>query len=566
MNKARLPVLLCLCMTALVACGGGGGESTSQSTNSGNQQTPDPTLSITQENEACDVGQDCLVLSAESSQNASGATFKLANVDSAEVEVNGERVDISEDGTVSFTASSSFKLFVTHSTGESLTFEIMDFTVDGDTYSSEATADVSFIVPDANATLDLPSLECGEEGCSGTLYADTPVNGVNFTLDPVVSAKVETSEGIYPVENGTASFPATSHATVSFSASNNLSVQQVGRVTSNSFDSVSVSGNQQDVKQSLELSFDRSANLFATLNIASYYNHIPITTDAAYEIEAIKKSIIDFGPNSEPHLPRVLVDTLNYSLETWSFENNQFDTLESGEIANATNLAEGEVNRLAFNVDTIPGVYRIAVKASVDMNGHEVILSGSDVFTVRETGLNRDITLFPEDVSAGVVDSLSAHFEALDEQASFPATLVSLYPTQYRDEFGNINPIHCVYTTEMASMFPSVSGTAEVALKTFCHQNTAFGDALGDAETGRHTETSMILNISSEQHQDLVERDIVLPGEALYMPYEAVKGSNIVNWQFHSFASPGDVEFIFTFTAPNTAGTSTEIQFEVGNE
>ena len=71
--------------------------------------------------------------------------------------------------------------------------------------------------------------------------------------------------------NGLITFPATTQANVTFSTTG-LSVQQVYRLTTNTFDSVIVSGNVQEVGESLELSFDRSANVFVSPGFEGFFS------------------------------------------------------------------------------------------------------------------------------------------------------------------------------------------------------------------------------------------------------------------------------------------------------
>jgi hypothetical protein len=112
-------IITSLFLLGLTACGGGGtNESPSSSTP--DIQPIDPTLTVTQQNTTCEIATECLLFIAEASKNATAATITLSDVDSAVIEVGGERTEVSVDGTVSFSVSLSFKLFVTHSTGESL--------------------------------------------------------------------------------------------------------------------------------------------------------------------------------------------------------------------------------------------------------------------------------------------------------------------------------------------------------------------------------------------------------------------------------------------------------------
>ena len=552
-------LLMVLSFALLTACGGGS-DSGSTPTPTPTPQPADPTLTVTQENTSCEIAQECLVLTAEASKNATAATITLSGIDSAIVEVSGERTQVTADGTVSFSASQSFKLFVTHSIAENLTLSISNFTVDGTQYSANASVDVEFIAPDANARLDMVTLQCGEVNCTGTLYADTLIEGVNFTLDDSVSVTLETSEGTYSSQDGLITFPATTQANVTFSTTG-LSVQQVYRLTTNTFDSVIVSGNVQEVGESLELSFDRSANVFVSMTMPTIYGGADVTTDASYEVKGIKQVVVQYGPGIETHRERVLLESVTYSFLKWNIETSQFDVVNSGTIESANGLSQSEAESLSFYADTIPWVYRIEVSAT--LNGEDV-LKHSKTFVKREdddVNNNNNLTLhlFPHEITGERVDQLHTEYDALEEGAEFSSTLANLYPREYKDENGNLNPATCFYAWELNGMFPSVSSDANIDLKTYCNVNTPF--SIADIET----ETSMMLSVTSQQHDDLVERDFALPSSNIYVEYEAQKGSNIVDFRFYSFAHPGTTEMSLIFPTGNITGLDTLIVFDVAN-
>jgi hypothetical protein len=538
----------------LTACGGGGDSGSTPTPAPTPTPQPDPTLTLTQENQSCNVSEECLVFTGQVSKNATAASFTLNGIESAEVEVAGVRTEISSDGTVSFAATTSFTLYVTHSIGETLTLGVTNFTVDGTSYSTDSSVDVEFVVPDANARLDLTSLECGESTCNGTLFADTMIDGVNFTLDDGVILTLETGDGTFAVENGSVSFPATTQADVTFSLAE-LSIQQVNRLTINTFDSVTVSGNVQEVGETLELSFDRNANVTVAMMIPTIYGGAGVTTDPSHEVKGIKQTV-QFGPGIEAHREQVVLESVTYSFSKWNVDTDQFDIVSSGTIGTTSGLTQNEAETLSFYADTTPWVYRVEVSAVLP--GGDV-LKDSETFVKRDESVRIDTLLFPHNVSPERVDQLHTAYDALEEGVEFSSTLANLYPREYMDENGGINPSTCIYTWELNGMFPSVSTQADVDLKKYCNVNTLF--SIADI----NTEASMMLNISSQQHNDLVEVDYTLPASNIFMDYEAQKGSNVVKWTFHAFANPGSVEMNFVFPTNNTSGINNTVVFDVAN-
>jgi hypothetical protein len=553
--KAIKALAVCLFAGTLVACGGGGSDSKSQPPTT-QQPDPAPTLATTQENERCEVAKECLLLSGEVSKNATGVTLSLDGVDSAVVEVAGTRTDVASDGSVSFSASKSFKVFVTHATVETLTVGISTFTVDGKDYSSTATAEVEFFAPAANATIDLASQECGNATCDGTLYADTPIDSATFTLEAGVKVTLKTAEGSYTSNtDGVVNFPATSQADVSFAIDGNLSVQQVSRVTTNSLDSVTVSGNSQTVNESYELSYAREVNTAVSLAIATIYGGANVTTDISHEKKAVKQ-VVQYGPGIEFEPERAVLENVTFSFQKWSIENNDFEVVTEGTITNAQNLTLGEANQLTFYADTTPWVYRVQVTGEVSGD----TLSSSLTFVKREENSQLGMLLFPTEVTAERVAQLHQQYDALEEGAEFSSTLANLYPREYMDPDGNLQAVDCTYTWTFNDMFPSMSSTANVKLLSYCNQITQFGSALTE------TETSMMLNIRSDQHDDLVEIDYSMPRSSIDINYKARQGSNVVDLNFHSFASPGNVKMSLNFTTPNTSSTGNLITFDVASD
>ena len=556
-NRIRTLLVVTTFSLILAACGGGGGDSgsTPTPTPTPTPQPADPTITVTQENTTCEVATECLVLSAHVSESATGASFSLNGVESAEIEIDGNRTEITEDGDIAFTASQSFKLYVTHSVGETLTFGVDGFTVNGTSYSSDNTIDIEFSVPEANALLDTSNFECDESTCSGIqVYVDTPINGVKLGLENGVTATIETPEGVFVSENGSFSFPATSEIEVHFPI-DHFSVQQRSRLTEVSLESVAVSGNVQSVGETLPIVLERPVKIIVKMYIPTIYGGALVTTDPAYEVKAIKQ-IVQFGPGFTPHQERVLFDNVTYTLFKWNDSTEEFDTIDAGQIVTASGLTLEGAETLYFNVDTTPWVYRVEVTGT---------LEGGDTLTDSKTFVKRDesmmffVQLFPDNVSGERLTEIHTQYDALDEGTEFSSTLANLYPREYMDEFGNINPSTCAYAAELMGMFPSVDTAANVEIKTFCNVDTPF--SIGNIAT----ETSMVLNISSQEHPGLAEVDFTLPADSISMPYEAKKGSNVVDWKFHSFASPGSVEVLFSFPTNNTVGLDTLIEFDVSN-
>jgi hypothetical protein len=400
----------------------------------------------------------------------------------------------------------------------------------------------------------MTTLECGEGNCTGTLYADTPIEGVNFTLDDNVNVTLETSEGSFTSQNGTINFPATTQANITFSATE-LSVQQMNRLTMNTFDSVTASGNLQEVNESLQLSFDRNVNTFFRMRIPTIYGGASVTTDITHEAKAMKQ-VVQFGPGIDVYRERVVLDSVTYSFLKWNIETSQFDVVNTGTLDSVSGLTQSEAESLAFNADTIPWVYRIEVSAT--LNGGDK-LKDSQTFVKREDdSTNIFLHLFPHEITGERVDQLHTEYDALEEGTEFSSTLANLYPREYLDENDNLNLSRCVYLWEMNGMFPSVNSDVNIDLKTYCNVNWSFGAA--DVET----ETSMMLSVTSQQHTDLIERDFSLPSSNIFVEYEAQKGSNVVGFRFHSFANPGTAEMSLIFLN-STIGLNQNIAFDVAN-
>ncbi|OJF68366.1 hypothetical protein BK026_05950 [Alteromonas sp. V450] len=563
-NRIRISLVVTTFSFILTACGGGGGGGGSTPvpvTPPPAQSQPDPTITVTQENSSCEVSKECLVLSAQASERATGATLSLGGVDSAEVDIDGERVPVETDGTVTFTASQSFKLYVTHSVGETLTLGVDIFIVNGTAYSADTTADVEFTVPLANARLDLLSDACGVSTCNGTLLADTPIDGVNFSLDTGVTATIQTKDGEFSSGTGRVRFPATNEAQVIFSASDSFpfeefSVQQVSRLTENTFDSVTVSGNTQSVGESLMLSFERATNINVRMFVNTIYGGADVTTDPSHEVKGIKQ-VVQFGPGITPHRERVVLENVAYRLLKWNNTTEEFDVLHDDQIGAMSGLTEVEAQTLAFNVDTTPWVYRLEVTATLPGGD---ILKDAQTFVKRDEFVQLFINLFPSNISAERVDEIYAEYNALEDGAEFSSTLANLFPGEYLDEFGNLEPSPCYYRWELEGMFPSMSSAkrsdANGELNTYCSTNWEFNACRVE------TESSMVLSISSEQNEDITPVDYALPTDFIYVEYEAPKGSSLMDWRFHSFSGPQSVFLSYGFMN-NTAGGT--IEFDVGS-
>ena len=543
----------------LAACGGGSdGSSSTPTPTPAPQPDPDPTLTVTQESTSCEVNSSCHVISGAISKSATSVTFSLNGLDVAEVEVAGVRTEVSSDGSVSFNASDEFKLYVTHSVAETITLSVSSFTVDGKSYSVDNSIDVEFIVPEASARLDMDNSLCGTDTCKGMLLVDTPITGVNFTLDNNVVATVETDEGTFTHQDGKITFPSSSNISISFSyvnSGNDVQVTQTQQATNNVLDSVMVSGVTQIVDEVFTLTFDRNENVYVRMYIPTIYGGALVTTDPQHEVQAIKQ-VRQYGPGIETHKETVLFESVSYTFLKWNMDTSSFDELYAGSIETATGLTQEEAKTLAFHADTTPWVYRVEVTGT---------LEGGDTLTDSKTFVKRDesmmffVPLFPDNVSGERLTEIHTQYDALDDGTEFSSTLANLYPREYMDEFGNINPSTCAYAAELMGMFPSVDTAANVEIKTFCNVNTPF--SIGNIAT----ETSMVLNISSQEHPDLAEVDFTLPADSISMPYEAKKGSNVVDWKFHSFAGPGSVEVLFSFPTNNTVGLDTLIEFDVSN-
>lgn len=555
MKILNLLSVVCLSV-ALTACGGGGSGSsgnTNTSTGNGGGATT-PTFSLTKNAERCEINstfEKCSALSFTSSQAGSGVNI-TTNAKTVIISANGSSSELPADGNITFSSTTNFEVYLVHDVVETVKVSIDDFIVDSTTHSVGESVDVEFYAPEANASINFTSLECGESSCTGTLITDTPIDGAQFTLDEGIVVTVTANEVDYNVVDGNVEFPATTQADVSFSISGKLSVQQVGRVTTNSLDAVSISGNLQEVNQSYELSFDRSSNLDIVLSIPTIYGNGDVTTDSDFEIKTTKK-IVQIGPNTEVEKQRVWLETLTYTLEKMTEDRSGFVVVDEGTINNPVGLSIQDSGRLALNVDTVPWVYRISVSANV--NGDT--FADAKTFVMRDESTGVDLLLFPKDVSAQRVQELHDQYDALEEGAEMSATLASLYPREYMNEDGTINTTSCFYTWELNGGFPKVSGIADVDVKTYCNSDTRYSNA------SIETQTSMLLNISSKQHDDLVEMDYTMPRDKIFIEYVAQQGSNIVNWKFNSFAAPGSVKVLFALDAGN--GFNNEIVFDVSN-
>ena len=559
-NRIKASLLITTFSLILAACGGGSGDSgsTPTPTPTPTPQPADPTITVTQENTTCEVSTECLVLTAQASKSATGASFSLNGIDVANVEVAGVRTEISSDGTVSFNSSDTFKLYVKHTVAETVTLGLSSFTVDGKSYSVDNSIDVEFIVPEANARLNMDTLECGTGTCNGKLLVDAPISEVNFTLDNNVAAIVETDDGTFTSQDGKITFPSSSNISISFSyehSGNDVQVTQTQQATNNVLDSVVVSGVTQTVDEVFTLTFDRNENVYVRMYIPTIYGGALVTTDPEHEVQAIKQ-VRQYGPGIETHKETVLFESVSYTFLKWNMDTKSFDELYAGSIETATGLTQEEAKTLAFHADTTPWVYRVEVTGT---------LEGGDTLTDSKTFVKRDesmmffVLLFPDNVSGERLAEVHAQYDDLEEGVEFSSTLANLYPREYMDEFGNINPSTCAYAAELMGMFPSVDTAANVEIKTLCNVDTPF--SIGNIAT----ETSMVLNISSQEHPDLTEVDFTLPADSISMPYEAKKGSNVVDWKFHSFAGPGSVEVLFSFPTNNTVGLDTLIEFDVSN-
>lgn len=539
-----------LLITTLAACGGGGSDSSGNTSTGGDTTTTtQPTITITSTTcDNCEISNEVEIMKITSTQAISAID---ASYEAGIVKVNSKEVNNS--GETSFDESKELVItFVTDAPGN-YTFTLNKVKV-GDTWYEQSTAvDIVVLQPVANVTIDLQSLECGEGNCTGSVYSDIPFDGIGLTLDNNVLVKIETSDGVYELENNLASFPNTKQADLTFSIDKNISVQKAAYVTSNIVDYITVNGNQQEIKETLELSFDRLTNVGIELFIPTIYGGAYVTTNLEHE-EKSTKEIVQFGPGIETKLPRVYLESLTYSFEKWDMTNEEFVVVNSGTISNAKNISVVESQRLAFYADTTPWVYRISVSSTV--NGDT--LSDSNVFVKREDQSEISLRLFPQDVTPQRVTQLHEEYDSLEDGEKLSSTLASLYPREYKDENGNMSTSTCLYSWELLGMFPNVNTVGNVAVKKYCNQDTRFNNIY------IQTDSSMMLNVSSAQHDDLIEQDFSMPKSAISVDYLAKKGSNVLEWNFYSFASPGKVEVLYNFES-NSSSVNNLIEFDVAN-
>lgn len=536
----------------LAACGGGGSDSsenTNTSTGSGDTTTTQPTITITSTTcDNCEISNEVEIMKITSTQAISAIN---SNYEAGIVKVNSKEVNNSGD--TYFDASQELIItFVTDTPGN-YTFTLNKVKVGDTWYEQNTTVDIVVPQPIANVTIDLQSFECGEGNCTGSVYSDIPFDGIGFTLDNNVLVKIETSDGVYELENNLASFPSTKQADLTFSIDKNISVQKTAYVTSNIVDFITVAGTQQEIKEKLELSFDRLTNVGIELFIPTTFGGAYVTTNLEHE-EKSTKEIVQFGPGIETKLPRVYLESLTYSFEKWDMTNEEFVVVNSGTISNAKNISVVDSQRLAFYADTTPWVYKVSVTSTV--NGDT--LSDSNVFVKREEQSEISLRLFPQDVTPQRVTQLHEEYDSLENGEKLSSTLASLYPREYKDENGNISTSTCLYSWELLGMFPNVNTVGNVAVKKYCNQDTRFNNI------NIQTDSSMILNVSSAQHDDLIEQDFSMPKSAISVDYLAQKGSNVLEWNFYSFASPGKVEVLYSFES-NSSSVNNLIEFDVAN-
>lgn len=550
-TKAKTSILFALSLL-LTACGGGGSDSSAGATSSagnGGTTTTQPTISIASTNcDNCKILKEVEIMkiTSDTAISAIDATYQ-----SGIAKINGNEVN--NTGETSFDASKELIVtFVTSMSGD-YTFTLNKVKV-GDTWFEQSkTVNITMLQPVANVAVDFQSFECGEGNCTGTVYSDIAFDGIGFTLDDQVSVKVETSDGTYELENNLVSFPNTTQADLIFSIDKSFSVQKAAHLTTNIVDFITISGTQQEVKETLKLSFDRLTNVGVELFIPTIFGGGYVTTNLEHEEKAIKE-IVQFGPGIETKLPRVYLENLTYSFEKWDMTNEEFVVINSGTISNAKNISVLDSQRLAFYADTTPWVYRVSVSSSV--NGDT--LSDSAVFVKREEQERVYLDLFPEDVTPQRVTQLHEQYDAFEEGEEFSSTLASLYPREYKDENGNISPVTCLYSWELIGMFPNVNTVGNIAVKKYCNQDTRFNNA------NIQTDSSMMLNVSSPQHDDLIEQDFSMPLSAISVDYLARKGSNVLEWKFYSFANPGKVEVLYSFES-NSGSANALIEFDVAN-